>query len=233
MENPVICGRRIIDLEYFLIALKSLKHEGFGCSFFNLSVLSEKSKGLHSIISFRCSVCNTIETIRTGSSNINLAAVSQTFKMEQSASTSKVASKCSYDGIENLVEDEGSSLLWPPPDGEERQELTDAIYYLRQLLIKHDFIVESEGSEIGERFALIGRDMFKRFLDMYRNLTFTEEEVLFSNWGEEESTLGTNNEETRALKKIKIDEDIIYSDSDGEDNVDGLNRIPYAVKSRP
>ncbi|KAF5279282.1 hypothetical protein FQA39_LY18294 [Lamprigera yunnana] len=27
-ENFVICGRRIIDLEYFLNALKSLKHEG-------------------------------------------------------------------------------------------------------------------------------------------------------------------------------------------------------------
>ncbi|KAF5285478.1 hypothetical protein FQA39_LY16633 [Lamprigera yunnana] len=40
MGNPVICGRRIIDLEYFLNALKSLKHEGFGCIFFDLSVLS-------------------------------------------------------------------------------------------------------------------------------------------------------------------------------------------------
>ncbi|KAF5276005.1 hypothetical protein FQA39_LY00801 [Lamprigera yunnana] len=107
----------------------------------------------------------------------------------------------SYNDIETLVEDEGCSLLWPPPHGEERQELTDAIYYLRQLSIKHDFIVESENSEISERSALIGRDMFKRFLDMYGNLTFTEEEVLFSNTGEEESTLGISNEETRALKK--------------------------------
>ncbi|KAF5297915.1 hypothetical protein FQA39_LY11900 [Lamprigera yunnana] len=98
------------------------------------------------------------------------------------------------------------------------------------LLIKHDFIVESESSVISKRSALVGRDMFKRFLDMYRNMTFTEEEVLFSNTEEEESTPGTSNEETRALKKIKIDEDIIYSGLDREDNVDGQNRIPYAVK---
>ncbi|KAF5270910.1 hypothetical protein FQA39_LY08291 [Lamprigera yunnana] len=155
---------------------------------------------------------------------------SRRFKIEQNASNSKVASKCSYDDIENLVEDEGSSLLWPPPHGEERQELTGAIYYLRQLLIKHDFIVESESSEISERSALIGRNMFKRFLDMYGNMTFTEEKVLFSNTEEEESTPGTSNQETRALKKIKIDEDIIYSGSDREDNVDGRNRIPCAVK---
>ncbi|KAF5301163.1 hypothetical protein FQA39_LY10841 [Lamprigera yunnana] len=116
----------------------------------------------------------------------------------------------SYDDIENLVEDEGSSLMWPAPHGEERQELTDAIYYLRQLLIKHDFIAESESSEISERSALIGRDMFKRFLDMYGNMKFTEEEVLFSNTGEEESTPGTSNEDTRALKKIKIDKDISF-----------------------
>ncbi|KAF5270609.1 hypothetical protein FQA39_LY01347 [Lamprigera yunnana] len=130
-----------------------------------------------------------------------------------------------YGDIENLVEDEGSSLLWPPPHGEERQELTVAIYYVRQLLIKHDFIVE-----ISERSALIGRDMFKKFLGMYGNMTFMEEEVLFSNTAEEDSTPGASNEEIRALKKIKIEEDIIYSGSDGEDNVDGRNRIPYAVK---
>ncbi|KAF5295523.1 hypothetical protein FQA39_LY13046 [Lamprigera yunnana] len=116
--------------------------------------------------------------------------------MEQSGSSSKVASTCSYDNIENLVEDEGNSLMWPPPHVEERQELK----------------------------------MFKRFLDMYGNMTFTEEEVLFSNTGEEESTPGTSNEETRALKKIKIDEDIIYWDSGEEDNVDGRNKIPYFVK---
>ncbi|KAF5270203.1 hypothetical protein FQA39_LY08417 [Lamprigera yunnana] len=96
--------------------------------------------------------------------------------MEQSASSSKVASKCSYDDIENLVEDEESFLMWPPPHGEERQELTDAIYYLRQLLIKH----ESESSKISERSALISRDMFKRFLNMYGNMTFTEEEVNYN-----------------------------------------------------
>ncbi|KAF5270813.1 hypothetical protein FQA39_LY08330 [Lamprigera yunnana] len=73
-------------------------------------------------------------------------------------------------------------------------------------------VIESESSEIGERSAFIGRDMFKRFLDMYGDMIFTKEDVLFSNTGEKEN------------------EDIIYSGSDGEDNVDGRNRIPYAVK---
>ncbi|KAF5302377.1 hypothetical protein FQA39_LY10416 [Lamprigera yunnana] len=85
MENPVISGRRKVDLEYFLNALKSLKHEGFGCSFFDLSVLSEKSEGLYSIISLRCSVFNTIATIRTGNSNINLATKIN-YELEKEAS---------------------------------------------------------------------------------------------------------------------------------------------------
>ncbi|KAK4887261.1 hypothetical protein RN001_003532 [Aquatica leii] len=72
-----ITGRRIVDLQYFLKQLKSLKHEGFGCSFFDMAIISEKIEGFCSIISFRCLVCNMIESIRTEHSNvINLAVVS-------------------------------------------------------------------------------------------------------------------------------------------------------------
>ncbi|KAF5293159.1 hypothetical protein FQR65_LT20153 [Abscondita terminalis] len=36
------------------------------CSFFDMNVISEKFEGVYSVITFRCSVCNVIEKVRTG-----------------------------------------------------------------------------------------------------------------------------------------------------------------------
>ncbi|KAF5299124.1 hypothetical protein FQR65_LT09482 [Abscondita terminalis] len=64
-ESFNISGRRIINIAYFLNQLKSLKHKGFDCSFFNLSLVSKKIAGFESIFSFRCDVCNIVQTIRS------------------------------------------------------------------------------------------------------------------------------------------------------------------------
>ncbi|KAK4882827.1 hypothetical protein RN001_006146 [Aquatica leii] len=61
-----VSGRRIVDLKYFLDALKSLQHVGFGCSFFDIDVISEKIEGLESTLTFKCNVCNKIDTVKTG-----------------------------------------------------------------------------------------------------------------------------------------------------------------------
>ncbi|XP_031327666.1 uncharacterized protein LOC116182986 isoform X1 [Photinus pyralis] len=71
-------GRRIVNISYLFSQLKSLKHEGFNCSFFDLNLVSEKIEGLHSVFSFKCEVCNIIQNIRTedpdNNVNVNLMA---------------------------------------------------------------------------------------------------------------------------------------------------------------
>lgn len=80
-NNLVTSGRRIINIHYFLKQLKNISHTGFGCSFWNVSLVSEKIQGLESIFTFKCDVCGISETIRSdniqkeNTSGTNLAAV--------------------------------------------------------------------------------------------------------------------------------------------------------------
>ncbi|KAK4884445.1 hypothetical protein RN001_000716 [Aquatica leii] len=74
-----ISGRQVVDISYFLQELKSLKYDGFDCSFFDMDLISEKRCGLSSTFMFQCNVCNTIskiasENLKTAMSS-NMAAV--------------------------------------------------------------------------------------------------------------------------------------------------------------
>lgn len=80
-QQSKISGRRIVDIAHFFSALKSLKHDGFGCSFFDMDIVSERRKGFVSLFTIKCTVCHKSETISTENSensrmNINLSAVS-------------------------------------------------------------------------------------------------------------------------------------------------------------
>lgn len=83
-ESSVISGRRFVDIAHLLKSLKSLQHEGFGCSFFNMDIISEKRLGFASVYTVKCSVCNKVDTVSTekledeSKMNVNLAAVSAT-----------------------------------------------------------------------------------------------------------------------------------------------------------
>jgi hypothetical protein len=57
-QDVGIHGRRVIDLQYFLTSLKNLKYDGFGCSFFDIEILSESRYRLKSIFVTKCKVCN-------------------------------------------------------------------------------------------------------------------------------------------------------------------------------
>ncbi|KAF2893289.1 hypothetical protein ILUMI_12885 [Ignelater luminosus] len=74
-----ISGKRIVDIGFFLSALKSLKHEGFGCSFYDMVLINEKIEELESIFYFKCVMCNRIESVRSAAPNKffspNMAAV--------------------------------------------------------------------------------------------------------------------------------------------------------------
>ncbi|KAF5292500.1 hypothetical protein FQR65_LT01644 [Abscondita terminalis] len=77
-EKAIIDGRRIVDLIPFLEALKSLKHSGFDCSFYDMNLASEISKGFKSELTFVCNVCGKKECISTEgkkSKDINTSAV--------------------------------------------------------------------------------------------------------------------------------------------------------------
>ncbi|KAF5306631.1 hypothetical protein FQA39_LY08820 [Lamprigera yunnana] len=59
-----ISGRRIVDVSFFFKQLKSLKHKGYDCSFFDLNLISEKKEGLQSAFFFKCAICNVIECVK-------------------------------------------------------------------------------------------------------------------------------------------------------------------------
>ncbi|KAF2884783.1 hypothetical protein ILUMI_21390 [Ignelater luminosus] len=79
-----ISCRRIVDITHLFESLKSLRHEEFGCSFFDIDIISEKRFGLRSVFNTKCKVCNIKETLSTERVDgehvdINKAAVSGLF----------------------------------------------------------------------------------------------------------------------------------------------------------
>lgn len=77
-QTNKIVGRRIIDVNFFLKSLKYLQHDGFGCSFFDIEIISEKRFGLKNVFFTKCNICHTMDKIATESDdnvNINKAAV--------------------------------------------------------------------------------------------------------------------------------------------------------------
>ncbi|KAL4112571.1 hypothetical protein QTP88_016326 [Uroleucon formosanum] len=82
-EIYVIKGRRIVDIKFMFDKISKIKHEGFDCTFLNLSLQKEKRYGFYSEFIFICNVCNKNEIISTepsldtnGLLAINMAVVS-------------------------------------------------------------------------------------------------------------------------------------------------------------
>jgi len=76
-------GRRIVDMNYVFYQIKNSNHKGpFGCSFLNMTFISEKKHLLRSTFRFKCNVFNIIMFIESEKSKpetylpINEAAVS-------------------------------------------------------------------------------------------------------------------------------------------------------------
>ncbi|KAF5300997.1 hypothetical protein FQR65_LT08980 [Abscondita terminalis] len=65
-ETPIaenISDRRFVDIAYFIKSLKSLQHEGFGCSFFNMDIIAEKRLGFASVFTVKCLMCHKVDTV--------------------------------------------------------------------------------------------------------------------------------------------------------------------------
>ncbi|KAL4131708.1 hypothetical protein QTP88_008982 [Uroleucon formosanum] len=75
-------GRRIVDMNYVFYQIKNSDHKApFGCSFLNMTFISEKKHGLRSTFKFKCDICHIIMFIDSEKSKperylpINEAAV--------------------------------------------------------------------------------------------------------------------------------------------------------------
>lgn len=78
-QHVLLTGRRLIDINHFLTSLKNLKHDGFGCSFFDIEIISEKRYGLKSSFVTKCKMCNMVKSIATEPEtniSVNKSAVS-------------------------------------------------------------------------------------------------------------------------------------------------------------
>ncbi|KAK4879641.1 hypothetical protein RN001_007787 [Aquatica leii] len=50
---------------------------GFGCSFFNAEVISEKIEGFESVLTFKCNMCGKVDVIRTGDTNSSFGSANR------------------------------------------------------------------------------------------------------------------------------------------------------------
>jgi hypothetical protein len=61
------------------LTLKSIKHQGFDCSFYDVDIINEKRYGLKSYFSYKCTICGLEGTFSsepdTDSSEINKSAI--------------------------------------------------------------------------------------------------------------------------------------------------------------
>lgn len=114
------------------------------------------------------------------------------------------------------VKSEDIELLRCPSTDEERQELADAIFHLRQLMLEANFITDTVSAKVSKQSVLIAREMFKRFMDMFGDIA--EEEVL--------------NVNCTTILSPKIE--IITPESGIRDKTTSpvRNKIPYAVKAK-
>jgi hypothetical protein len=99
-----ISGHRIVNIKHLFAVLKQLKHPGFGCSFFDIDIVSEKRYGLRSVFSTKCSVCGLKSSFSTESSldaDINKSAVSGTIAI--GAGFSQLRELCSALDIPSLT----------------------------------------------------------------------------------------------------------------------------------
>ncbi|KAK4884125.1 hypothetical protein RN001_000396 [Aquatica leii] len=98
-KKIIITGRRIVEMSYFFNQLQQIKHEGFGCSFSDLRFISEKIEGLRSIFTFKCSICNITERIRT--ENLDDGTPQDTINI--SAVAGSVATGIGYSQLSELL----------------------------------------------------------------------------------------------------------------------------------
>ncbi|KAF2889191.1 hypothetical protein ILUMI_16982 [Ignelater luminosus] len=62
-------GRRIVDIIYLFVSLKTIKHSGFGCSVLDVEIIGERRLGLKSIFKYNCAMCELLGSFATEGEN--------------------------------------------------------------------------------------------------------------------------------------------------------------------
>jgi hypothetical protein len=64
-NNFAISGRRIVDINHLLSSLKKIRHDPYGCTFYNVDIIKERRCGLETIFTYKCNMCGIIDTFST------------------------------------------------------------------------------------------------------------------------------------------------------------------------
>lgn len=71
-------GRRIVDVFYIFEQIKDSEHTGgFGCSFINMTFISEKRRGYYSEFKFKCKMCGIISSIQSEKENSTFLPINE------------------------------------------------------------------------------------------------------------------------------------------------------------
>lgn len=71
-------GRRIVDIFYVFEQVRDIEHSGgFGCSFINMSFVSEKRQGFYSQFKFKCNMCVIIKFIQSEKLNSKFIPINE------------------------------------------------------------------------------------------------------------------------------------------------------------
>ncbi|XP_046750190.1 uncharacterized protein LOC124413557 [Diprion similis] len=133
------------------------------------------------------------------------------------AISSLEGSKMIHNDDKRSTEDDNINLLRCPSTNEERQELADGMFHLRQLMLDAKFITDTVSVKISKRSVLIGREMFKRFMDMFGDIE--DQEVM-------------EFEEDSVETKPKIMQNINAPLAGNTEEKVTRNKIPFDVKAR-
>ncbi|CAI6367305.1 unnamed protein product [Macrosiphum euphorbiae] len=119
-------GRRLIDIQFFITSIQSIRHKGFDCSFRDLHLVNETRNGFISKFVFKCNNCGINENIhnedpKTNDLNINMAMVTamvnvgQGFsQMDEICATLNMPNMCNrtYQNVHNDVYQHMYDLAW-------------------------------------------------------------------------------------------------------------------------
>lgn len=144
LEDPlttIIQGNRITSLQYFVNEMKRLSNHNpeKGCTFNNLSVVSEDLFGLNSDITMHCNNC--LGNFKISLTNPNC----KTYDLNASLLSDEVVTKLGHSGVKNMLD----KMELPPISLQQYNDMTSAnTGEVHEVFIKSEIDTEEYDFEI-------------------------------------------------------------------------------------
>ncbi|KAF5288041.1 hypothetical protein FQA39_LY15537 [Lamprigera yunnana] len=174
VSDKEITGLQIVDIKHLFQTYKSIKHEGYGCSFFDISIISEKRRGLKSIFTTKYEMYglkSLFSTQKESAIDVNKAAgtgiISSAIGYTQFSEICSITTFDS-DSREDIVVDQSIDLPWSIPEDYNMNDETRLLAYgnaLEETLInstRYDLDNEEKYIEMGYSTHL---DLHPKVLD--------------------------------------------------------------------